>query len=194
MKPRLYEIWPGLYQLEANKTGLDWTYIEDHIQLEKNLQKQGQDRWWVYHIEPVEDTKLQHALDWVNSMPVWQEIFEAISRDEMLERIWQQLSFPALQQHCHFNSQYVKTPPRFRDHPWHTDGRRYVIQGMIFLEPGEENQGTDFHCLETGAQHTFVPSPGKGWLLINNHFMKHRGNNDTDMYRHTIKFSCNLPI
>jgi hypothetical protein len=90
---------------------------------------------------------------------------------------------------------WVATPPRYRNHPWHVDSRCQIAHGMIYItEQDNALHSTWFDTGRNGHLLRIPSAPGQGWMVVNTDQARHCAMNDTDRTRYSLKFSLELKV
>jgi hypothetical protein len=143
---------------------------------------------------------LQKFCMWFNQPAVKRQLLELAMQDPIFQDFWSRPDLECFDAISSSYAFYVETPAEFEDHPWHTDSKNLVVQGMLYIINEEsEKQGTwftrDSEVLrnESWAELTKISArPFGGWLLINSDRSYHRGLNYSSEPRYCIKFGIQL--
>lgn len=155
--------------------------------------------WWQTH-----NAVLQDVCWKFDNAEVKRQILHSAQHDKVFQEFW---SFPEMScmdaitgTYAHF----IKTPARYRDHPWHVDCKNLVLQGMIYLvDQTDESQGTWFSTdravLGNNGYHDrsilkIPATPWRGWLLVNSDHSYHRALNLTEQPRFSLKFGLQFNL
>jgi hypothetical protein len=88
---------------------------------------------------------------------------------------------------------WIATPARYCNHPWHIDNRSQVAFGMIYFTKQHNPLHSTWFDTGHGGHLLRAPSaPGQGWMVVNTDQARHCGMNDTDEVRYSFKFSLDL--
>ena len=146
------------------------------------------------------DTDLQQFCRSFNDPDIKRQLLELAAQDPIFQDHWSRPDIDCFSEISSSYAYYVETPARYEDHPWHTDSKNLVIQGMLYIVLDESaSQGTWFTRDSAVLQNenwvdlTKVSArPWQGWLLINSDRSYHRGLNYSDVPRYCLKFGIQL--
>jgi hypothetical protein len=140
-------------------------------------------------------TEMQTFESWVYSQDFKQQILDLLFANPEFMNIWGQPQRELFDAVTRVSAGWVRTPPNCANYSWHIDCRSQVAFGMIYFIPGDDPRQSTYFDTVPNTPHQRVPTGlGRGWFVINHHRARHCAMNDTDQYRHCLKFTLNLNI
>ena len=156
-----------------------------------------------YNNNALLSTEMQTFESWCYSRDFKQQILNLLFANSEFMNEWGQPRRELFDKLTRVSAGWVRTPPNYNACSWHIDNRSQVAFGMIYFIQGDDPRQSTYFDTELKKIVHFETDPftpyqriptgvGRGWFVINHGRARHYAFNDTDQYRHCLKFSLNL--
>ena len=148
-----------------------------------------------YNDNSLLSAEMQTFESWIHSQDFKQQILNLLFANSEFMHQWGQPRRDLFDRLTVLRAGWVRTPPDFANYSWHLDNRSQVAFGMIYFIQGDDPGQSTYFDTVPNTPHQRIPTGlGQGWFVINHQRALHCAMNDTDQYRHCLKFTLNLNV